>query len=244
MLRQILDPDERVIQLTKLRTRKPLPFSLVELQRTPKSEEIFEIKHVNYLKVEVERYRGRNIVSHCYKCNWYHHKAGECESKARCLKCAGPHETNKCNITDRIPNPKCINCGETGNVDSFRGCRAFPKPSFTQQNRLINLNSQQRTFNTNANRVRDNFSYSRALNQHPLQEMAPRIPSIENSKPIDIPTNAFKDIAEELAELKNLMQEFPNLFSALKELKKARDTTEKLNILMKASDNSGTPVSG
>ncbi|GBN98673.1 hypothetical protein AVEN_121891-1 [Araneus ventricosus] len=127
-------PVERVIQLTKLRTKKPLPFFLVELQRTPKSEEIFKIKHVNY--VEVERYKGRNIVNQCYKCNWYHHKAGECESKARCLKCAGSHETNKCSITDRITNPKCINCGEFGHVASFRGCSAFPKPPFNQQNRL------------------------------------------------------------------------------------------------------------
>ncbi|GBO02144.1 hypothetical protein AVEN_167543-1 [Araneus ventricosus] len=236
-------PVERVIQLTKLRTRKLLPFYLVELQRTPKSEEIFQIKHVNYLKVEVERYKGRNIVNQCYKCNWYHHKAGECESKVRCLKCAGPHETNKCSITDRIINPKCINCGETGHVASFRGCSAFPKPPINQQSRLNNLNSQQRTFNTNANRVRENFSYSRALNPHPQQQMAPRIPSIESSQPIDIPTNAFRDMAEGIVELKKLLQEFPNLFSALKELKTARSTAEKLNILVKAFD-SGTSVSG
>ncbi|GBN21097.1 hypothetical protein AVEN_152748-1, partial [Araneus ventricosus] len=165
-------PVERVIQLTKLRTRKPLPFYLVELQQTPKSKEIFDIKHINYLKVEVQIYKGRNIVNQCYKCNWYHHKAGECESKARCLKCAEPHETNKCSITERIPNPKCINCGETGHVASFRGCRAFPKPPFTQQNRLNNPITYQRTFNTNANRVRENFSYSRAVNPHPQQEMA------------------------------------------------------------------------
>ncbi|GBN23679.1 hypothetical protein AVEN_109783-1 [Araneus ventricosus] len=198
----------------------------------------------NELEVEVERYRGRNIVNQCYKCNWYHHKAGECESKARCLKSAGLHETNKCNITDRIPNPKCINCGEAGHVASFRGCRAFPKPSFTQQNMLNNLNSQQRTLNTNANRVRDNFSYSRALNPHPQQEMVPRNPSIENSQPVDIPTNTFKDMVEGLAELKKLMQEFPNLFSALKELKSATSSADKLSILMKAFDNSGTSVSG
>ncbi|GBN20034.1 hypothetical protein AVEN_81182-1 [Araneus ventricosus] len=143
-----------------------------------------------------------------------------------------------------IAGQQSVNCGETGHVASFRGCCSFPKPSFTQQNRLNNPNSQQRTFNTNANRVRDNFSYSRALNPHPQQEMVPRNPSIENSQPVDIPTNAFKDMAEGLAELKKLMQEFPNLFSALKELKTATSSADKLSILMKAFDSSGTSVSG
>ncbi|GBL77233.1 hypothetical protein AVEN_173295-1 [Araneus ventricosus] len=237
-------PVERVIQLKKLRTRQLLPFFLVELQRTKKSEEIFKIKHINYLKVEVEHYRGRNIVNQFFKCNWYHHKAGECQSKARCLKCEGPHETNQCSITDKILNPKCINCGEMGHVASFRGCRSFPKLQTAQQNRSNSSNSQRRTFNTNAKRVRENFFYSSALNPQPRQEMAPRNIINENSQSLDPPSNTFKDMAEGLAELKKLMQEFPNLFSALKELRSATSPAEKLNILMKAFDNSGTSVSG
>ncbi|GBN11056.1 hypothetical protein AVEN_182341-1, partial [Araneus ventricosus] len=68
-------PVEKVTQLSKLRTREPLPIFLVELQKTPKTKEIYQINHINYLKVKIEEYRGRRIVNQCFKCNWYHHKA-------------------------------------------------------------------------------------------------------------------------------------------------------------------------
>ncbi|GBN98676.1 hypothetical protein AVEN_121894-1 [Araneus ventricosus] len=132
----------------------------------------------------------------------------------------------------------------SGEVPKFHYVFNYNSKSGDAINWEVRLNNQQRTFNTSANRVRENLSYSRALNPHPQQEMAPRIPSIENSQPTDNPTNAFKDMAEGLAELKKLMREFPNLFSALKELKTAKDSTGKLKILMKAFDNSGTSVSG
>ncbi|GBN51190.1 hypothetical protein AVEN_8507-1, partial [Araneus ventricosus] len=157
-------PVEKVTQLSKLRTREPLPIFLVELQKTPKTKEIYQINHINYLKLKIEEYKGRRIVNQCFKCNWYHHKANECHSTPRCLKCAQPHETNTCNIKEKVENPQCINCGQTGHVASYRGCPKFPKPNTPQQNRANYFNSQPRTFNRNSNIVRQNVSYSRALN--------------------------------------------------------------------------------
>ncbi|GBO09459.1 Nucleic-acid-binding protein from transposon X-element [Araneus ventricosus] len=239
-------PVEKVTQLSKLRTREPLPIFLVELQKTPKTKEIYQIKHINYLKVKVEEYRGRRIVNQCFKCNWYHHKANECQSTPRCLKCAQPHETNTCNIKEKVENPQCINCGQSGHVASYRGCPKFPKPNTPQQNRSNYYNSQPRTFNRNSNIVRDNITYSRALNPQPHQEMAPPNQASEtlNNQQPNFQTNELREIMEGLVELKKLLQEFPNLFNALKQLKHQNSAMGKLNALMKALDTPGTADSG
>ncbi|GBL70829.1 hypothetical protein AVEN_18887-1 [Araneus ventricosus] len=241
-------PVEKVTQLKKFRTREPLPFFLVELQKTKKATEIYNIKHINYLKVLVEEYKGRDIINQCYKCNWYHHKAGECQSNARCLKCAGPHETNKCSITSTIPNPKCINCGEVGHVASYRGCKMFPKKTTPQQNRTNNFISNRNTFNPETNRIRENFSFARVTNPQQRQEMAPRtqtypVPST-NVQQINLTDNSLRDMVEGINELKKLLLEFPNLFTTLKSLKDVKDPIAKIQILAHAISNPGTSGSG
>ncbi|GBM30751.1 Nucleic-acid-binding protein from transposon X-element, partial [Araneus ventricosus] len=219
-------PVEKVVQLTKFRTREPLPFFLVELTKTKDVEKIYQIRHVNNFKVKVEEYKGRGIVNQCYKCNWYHHKAGECQSRARCLKCAGPHETNQCSIKETIPNPICINCGEEGHVASYRGCKKFPKKTTAQQNRENYFYSNRSTFNPETNRIRENISYARASNPQPHREMAPHTQvnptTNSNTLPNSTPGSDFKDMIEGLAELKKFLQEFPNLLTALKKLKHAQ----------------------
>ncbi|GBO23225.1 hypothetical protein AVEN_248958-1 [Araneus ventricosus] len=198
--------------------------------------------------VLVEEYKGRNIINQCYKCNWYHHKAGECQSNARCLKCAGPHETNKCSITSTIPNPKCINCGEVGHVASYRGCKMFPKKTTPQQNRTNNFISNRSTFNPETNRIRDNFSFARVTNPQQHQEMAPPtrtypVPST-NVQQINLTDNSLRNMVEGINELKKLLLEFPNLFSALKSLKDVKDPIAKIQILAYAISNPGTSSSG
>ncbi|GBM19569.1 hypothetical protein AVEN_274106-1 [Araneus ventricosus] len=200
------------------------------------------------LKVLVEEYKGRNIINQCYKCNWYHHKAGECQSNARCLKCAGPHETNKCSITSTIPNPKCINCGEVGHVASYRGCKMFPKKTTPQQNRTNNFISNRSTFNPETNRIRENFSFARVTNPQQRQETAPPtqtypVPST-NVQQINLTDNSLRDMVEGINELKKLLLEFPNLFTTLKSLKDVKDPIAKIQILAHAISNPGTSGTG
>ncbi|GBM44446.1 hypothetical protein AVEN_187786-1 [Araneus ventricosus] len=100
--------------------------------------------------------------------------AEQCDMKPRCLKCNGPHQTNQCVIKHKIENPRCINCGETGHIAAYRGCKKFPKLNTPQQNR--------RTFNSNQSLIKNNVSFAELLrkNQAPNattsnegQEMAP-----------------------------------------------------------------------
>ncbi|GIY98231.1 hypothetical protein CEXT_74101 [Caerostris extrusa] len=46
----------------------------------------------------------------------------------RGLKWGAAHNTKQCPATDKINNPTCINCGQTGHLAAWRGCPKFPKP--------------------------------------------------------------------------------------------------------------------
>ncbi|GBN64601.1 hypothetical protein AVEN_156667-1 [Araneus ventricosus] len=241
-------PVERVVQLTKFRTRQPLPFFLVELTKIKDVEKIYQIEHINNYKVNVVNYKGRGIINQCFKCNWYHHKAGECQSRARCLKCAGPHETNQCSIKETIPNPTCINCGEESHVASYRGCKKFPKKTTAQQNRENYFFSNRSTFNSETNKIRSNISYARASNPQPHREMATLIqvtPTMSSNTHFNsTPSSDYRDMIDGLAELKKLFQAFPNIFNALKKLKHAQNDMEKLTILIEALGVPRTSASG
>ncbi|GBM50460.1 hypothetical protein AVEN_203054-1 [Araneus ventricosus] len=53
-----------------------------------------------------------------------------------CIKCNGEHATRDCNITEKIAEPTCINCGEKGHLAAWKGCKALPvitKPLERQQ---------------------------------------------------------------------------------------------------------------
>ncbi|GBM03545.1 Nucleic-acid-binding protein from transposon X-element [Araneus ventricosus] len=235
----------KVTQLTQFKTRRPLPFYLVELNKTENAQSIFAINSINHFKVTVEPFRGRNLVSQCFKCNYYHHTAGFCESKPRCLKCSQSHETKNCEIKTRIEKPTCINCGKEGHVASYRGREKFPKVNSARQNRQ-NYFSNGTKFHANQYKIQDNISYARISDPSPRQEMAPPAPHYEavNETNYESSTNLFKDMLEGLAELKKLLREYPNLFTALKKLKNANDIITKCNILMEAFSTPGTNSSG
>ncbi|GBN93688.1 hypothetical protein AVEN_110326-1 [Araneus ventricosus] len=106
----------KVVQLTKLRTRQPLPFYLVEINKKENSEKIYDLHKFKNLIIEIVPFRGRNAVNQCYNCNYFHHNADCCETKPRCLKCNQNHQTNKCELKERVEKPTCINCGKIGHV--------------------------------------------------------------------------------------------------------------------------------
>ncbi|GBM38591.1 hypothetical protein AVEN_54345-1 [Araneus ventricosus] len=85
------------------------------------------------MKVEIQRFQRRTGALQCFNCNHHHHAAAACQLSPRCLKCGGPHSHVQCtekfetNQEGKIKNPVCINCGESGHLASWRGCRMFPK---------------------------------------------------------------------------------------------------------------------
>ncbi|GFX05655.1 hypothetical protein TNCV_3435591 [Trichonephila clavipes] len=63
----------------------------------------------------------------------------------RCLKCGEPHRTNDCPIKEKIANPICINCNETGRMANWSQCEEFPKIKQKKGEATINLNTVKRT---------------------------------------------------------------------------------------------------
>ncbi|GBN34183.1 hypothetical protein AVEN_138972-1 [Araneus ventricosus] len=141
---------EKVVQLTSLRTKRPLRLFQVTLPNTENNKRIWEVSQILYMKVEIEKYKRTGTLM-SFNCNLYHHSAATCSMKARCLKCGEEHAHQSCNKVfelneqGKIANPKCINCNKEGHLASWRGCEKFknivktnPKPNAYQKYRQVN----------------------------------------------------------------------------------------------------------
>ncbi|GBL85570.1 hypothetical protein AVEN_34720-1 [Araneus ventricosus] len=87
---------DKVVQLTKLRTKRPLPLFQVTLPNEDKNKEIWNIDNVCYFQVEIQRFQRRTGALQCFNCNHHQHAAAACQLDPRCLKCGGP--TPMCNV--------------------------------------------------------------------------------------------------------------------------------------------------
>jgi hypothetical protein len=77
-----------------------------------------EIKKRNY---HAERYVPECQVRQCYNCQGFGHTAFVCTKAPKCRRCAGDHESRKCNKDPKEP-PLCINCGGPHNAGNHREC--------------------------------------------------------------------------------------------------------------------------
>ncbi|CAL1301250.1 unnamed protein product, partial [Larinioides sclopetarius] len=87
---------DKVVHLTKLRTKRPLPLFQVTLPNEDKNKEIWSITNVCYMKVEIQRFQRRSGTLQCFNCNLYHHAAATCQINPRCLNCGYAHSQLQC----------------------------------------------------------------------------------------------------------------------------------------------------
>ncbi|GFV84861.1 uncharacterized protein TNCV_4298431 [Trichonephila clavipes] len=66
---------EKVAQLTRSKTKSPLPIFMVELEKNLDSPDIFQLKKCCYLAVQVDAFNRRPGVSQCYNCNLFNHSS-------------------------------------------------------------------------------------------------------------------------------------------------------------------------
>ncbi|GFU87641.1 PRE_C2HC domain-containing protein [Trichonephila clavipes] len=118
---------EKVVQLRKFSTKAPLPIFMVEVRRTEKAQDIYEVNSICYLCVTIDPFRRKPGATQCYNCNFFNHSSKNCKMNPRCLKCGKNHHTGECTIKEKIDKPICINCNEEGHVASLRSCPTFPK---------------------------------------------------------------------------------------------------------------------
>jgi hypothetical protein len=91
-------------------SKKELPLVLVELP--PSEKNIFELKTVCFLTVNVEKPRRNG-------CQWFHHSQRNCRAALR----GKNHSSNTCEKSKETP----AICGES-HTASYRGCCKCPQP--------------------------------------------------------------------------------------------------------------------
>lgn len=78
-------------------------------------------RRISFFKVRWENQRkDKKRHSQCHRCQSWGHGSSNCRYPARCVKCAGQHETKDC-LKTRETNPTCANCGKN-HTANFRGC--------------------------------------------------------------------------------------------------------------------------
>ncbi|GFX20060.1 PRE_C2HC domain-containing protein [Trichonephila clavipes] len=229
---------EKIAQLRKFSTKSPLPLFMVQLKKVNKNaQDIFKIKNVNYLTVEVVPFRRRPGASQCFNCNYFNHASKDCRMTPRCLKCGKNHKTANCTITERLTTLHCINCNEDGHMATSRQCPKFPK--------LKSKKEEPRTDKNIANQSRPvtpEVSYANICSNKTKQQMAPReeTPEMSNKSSNDKtsdkaePAFQFEKFATYINELQNLTSKFPEIFRALEDMAKTNNDIEKLNIFLVA----------
>lgn len=102
-------------------TYRKLPIFRVTFHRDDNMENIFKITSILNLRVKVEAVRAQTrLIPQCKRCQGFNHTKRYCQKEARCVKCAGKHDTENCEKPKTIV-PKCINC-KGNHPASYRGC--------------------------------------------------------------------------------------------------------------------------
>ncbi|GFX52777.1 uncharacterized protein TNCV_3719671 [Trichonephila clavipes] len=64
---------EKIAQLRKFATKSPLPLFMIQIKRSENAQDIFKLKNLIYLTVEVVPFRRRPGASQCFNCNYFNH---------------------------------------------------------------------------------------------------------------------------------------------------------------------------
>ena len=104
-------------------TKTPLHLFFIDLTSSPKNKEIFDIKHLYFSKIKVEEPYKRTEIVQCLRCQNYGHTRSYCNHPARCVRCAGTHESASCSKTRDTP-ATCVLCGEA-HPSNYKGCSAY-----------------------------------------------------------------------------------------------------------------------
>ncbi|GBN87617.1 hypothetical protein AVEN_84679-1 [Araneus ventricosus] len=116
----------RASQIKNYKEKRPLPLCLIDVQKYGNYANIYNEKQLCYLKVTIVPYRQRKKATICFNCSGYFHSARNCQMHPKCIKCNGQHTTRERSIKETITDPTFINCGDTGHLAVWKGCKALP----------------------------------------------------------------------------------------------------------------------
>ncbi|GFU10339.1 transposable element Tcb1 transposase [Trichonephila clavipes] len=203
---------EKVAQLTRSKTKSPLPIFMVELEKKSDSPDIFKMKKCCCLTVQIDAFNRRPGVSQCYNCNLFNHSSKNCFMRTRCLKCGESHRTNECPIKEKIENPVCINCNKTGHMANWSQCEEFPKRKLRKGETIRNRNTSTET-NKTLKKVTPNLSFAAALSGASNKNNTPGTSATTEETPSINEKNNEKDFGfkDVINELRRFFLDYPFL---------------------------------
>lgn len=156
---------ERVENSSSYRYRN-LPIFRVTFHKDDNIDEIFKITNILKIKVKIEAVRPQTkLIPQCKRCQGFNHTKSYCQREARCVKCAGKHDTENCEMPKSIV-PKCINC-KGNHPASYRGCEVAK-----ELQKLRNKSRSVKDIHTNKHNVEplvSNNGANQQVLQNPIQ---------------------------------------------------------------------------
>ncbi|GBM86411.1 hypothetical protein AVEN_34037-1 [Araneus ventricosus] len=222
---------DKVVQLTRFKTKEPLELFQVTLPNIDVNKGIWKITSLLYLKIKVVKFERKTGSIQCFNCNYWHHSTATCSFKPRCIKCGGQHAKDEC--TTPSETIICINCKQEGHVASYRGCPMFPKsnknPSLNERKQITSRKSDP------------SIPYASHFNKKRLQVNIPRESQIDMDRVKEATTaNYIPEVeANELKDILYVLNETKRLFSGsdikwlASQLRGKNDDVDKIHLLIK-----------
>ncbi|GBN57610.1 hypothetical protein AVEN_141751-2-1, partial [Araneus ventricosus] len=196
---------DKVVQLTRFKTKEPLELFQVTLPNIEVNKGIWKITSLLYLKIKVVKFERKTGSIQCFNCNYWHHSTATCGFKPRCIKCGGQHAKDEC--TNPPETVTCINCKQEGHVASYRGCPMFPK---SNKNPAINERKKITSRKTDPS-----IPYASHFNKKRLQVNIPPESQIDMDRVKEATTaNYIPEVeANELKDILYVLNETKRLFA-------------------------------
>ena len=116
----------KVVQLTRARTKAPLPIFQILVVRTGNFKAIFQLNSLLGKKVLFENYKKIPRVPQCYSCQHFGHTSHHCQMGPRCRYCGLGHDSRTCPSRLDKQAHHCANCGGP-HLSSSAVCPLRPK---------------------------------------------------------------------------------------------------------------------
>lgn len=204
--------DVRNIHNILNRAKKPQPMFFVDLEPKANNREIYQIQLLSNMRLNFEPPRQKREIPQCMKCQRYGHTKHYCHHPARCVKCAGNHETAICPRNSKDRDVLCVLC-EGNHPANYRGCVIYKELQAKRYPPMRNRNADSQQAAQPPPRpsssTRPGLSYAQVTReQNQQQQFLNNLNQPENSQP-------SSDMCELKKMMKGLMEQVGTMLNLL-----------------------------